>query len=122
MACDRFIYFDKGKVPPRKEVGQVLEDYLGDVLVKNRWHSNRWIARIVGNKSWPLRRTEYGKSGPAAKSYEEEAREQRWIEVVFGEDNIDVLTRRQDELVNAIAAGFAKLVARWWSGQLEDDK
>lgn len=40
----------------------------------------------------------------------------------FDKNNIDVITRRQDEVTMRIADGFAKLVARYWQGQLEMDE
>jgi hypothetical protein len=50
----------------------------------------------------------------------EAAREsERWIEVYVGDDNIDVITRRCDDITNVIAEGFAKLCARHWQGRLE---
>ena len=123
MACDRFVYFEKGKVPPLEDIGKVLEDYLGAVLSLNRCAGDRFMVHLQGIQSWPFRRVADPDS-EMAKANREEAKHEhgRWIEVVFGDDNIDVLTRRQDELVNNIASGFAKLVARYWHGRLEMDE
>lgn len=122
MACDRFIRFDKGKVPSKEDVGKALEDYLGAFLVQNEWGGGRWTAEIVGNNSWPLRRvvdTSKGFFQRMSGKYEEEATRKRWVEVFIDIDNIDVMTRSHDEATNALADGFAKLVARFWQGQLE---
>jgi len=113
MSYDRFIYFKKGKVPPRADVGKVLEDYLGALLTRNRWKKDRWMAQLMGSKSWPFRRVE-----PAAQCPWSPHSEDRWIEVYVDTNNIDVITRGQDELVNNVARGFAELVARYSRGQL----
>jgi hypothetical protein len=44
------------------------------------------------------------------------------MEVYIDSDNIDVITRQGDEATNALALGFAKLLARYWDGELEDDE
>ena len=122
MACDRFIYFKRGQVPSREDVGKVLEDYLGALLATNDWQadkaphkSGRWMAKLTGSKSWPFRRVEHDAQCPWEPHTQE-----RWIEVYIDTNNIDVITRRQDELVSNVADGFAKLVARYWQGKLED--
>jgi len=130
MASDRFIYFAEGKVPSHQDVGMMLEDYLGAVMAGIEWGGSSWTALLVGNKSWPFRRVY--ERGPAFNKplypglqaiLDEErdgrAHEERRVEVYIGDDNIDVITRRQDELTNRIADGFARLVARFWQGSLE---
>lgn len=117
MASDRFVHFGKGKVPSKKDVKLALEDYLGANMTHIKWGGGRWTATLVGSRSWPFRRLE--PDHPCAKAYEEEAKENRWIEVFIAKDNIDVITRRQDEVTNNIARGFAQLLARYWHGRLE---
>jgi len=117
MASDRFVYFDKGKRPSKEDVKKALVDYLGATMTNIKWRSGRWTAQLVGSKSWPFRRLE--PDSRLAPAYEEEAKEDRWIEVFFHRNSIDVLTRRQDELTNNIARGFAQLLARYWQGRLE---
>ncbi len=115
MACDRFIYFDKGKVPSKADVGMALEDYLGNYMVSCEWINGAWVARLVGNKSWPFRRLEA--DSRMAAGHAEEAKEGRCIEVFIDKDNIDVITRRTDEVTMNIADGFAKLIVRYWKGR-----
>jgi hypothetical protein len=125
MAADRFVYFDKGKRPSKADVGKALEDYLGAFMISREWGGGRWTAKLVGNNSWPLRRvvdmedTFYQRM---AKGYEEEATRARWIEVYLHPDSIDVITRQHDEATNALAAGFVRLLARFWEGQLDEDR
>ena len=120
MACDRFIRFGKGKVPSKEDVGKALEDYLGATMTNIKWVNGSWCAQLVGSKSWPFRRLETSR---IAERYEHEAKESRGIEVFIAKDNIDVITRQQDELTMNIADGFAKLVARYWhGGKLEMDE
>ena len=85
-----------------------------------KWEAGRWVVSLVGNKSWPFRRL--APDAPYAASYEEEAKESRWIEVYLAKDNIDVITRRQDEATMRLADGFAKLTTRYWKGRLEMDE
>lgn len=118
MSCDRFVRFKRGKRPSRKDVGRALEDYLGTIMVENKWGGGRWTALLIGTKSWPFRRLE-PEDSVSAKAAAEEATEERWIEVFLHRDGIDVITRRQDELTMRIADGFAKLAARYWQGRLE---
>lgn len=120
MSLHRSVWFNN--VPSREDVGKVLEDYLGATMVNNEWGGDRWTALLVGTKSWSLRRVvdlcnETARICAAARA--EEAHEERWIEVFIAEESIDVITRRQDEMVNDIADGFAQLIARYWGGRVE---
>lgn len=122
MSCDRFIYFGFKSMPSEQDVQHVIEDYLGDALVGIDWGGKRWTARIDGNKSWPLRRVlavSSDRERVLHDTAELESTEERWIEVFIGDDNIDVITRRQDEYTMAVADGLAKLMARFWRGRLE---
>lgn len=119
MACDRFIHFKKGEVPSKDDVKIVLEDYLGAFMTKNRWEAGRWIAQLVGNKSYPFQRLLPDSN--RALMYAETPKEDRWLEVYIDTDNIDVITRQADEVTMNIADGFAKLVVRYWKGKLEMD-
>jgi hypothetical protein len=113
MALDRFVRFHNVARPSREEVGKVLEDYLGGSAISVEWdkQGKRFIAQLHGVGSNPFKRL-VEKTSPEA--------EERWLEVSLGSDNIDVITRRQDELTNAVAHGFAALVARFWSGTYEE--
>lgn len=47
----------------------------------------------------------------------------REVEVFFsgehGEDQTSVITRHSDEFTSAVADQFARLIARWWNGEVE---
>lgn len=43
----------------------------------------------------------------------------RWIEVWLSKDNLLVMTRSADEITNDIAAGLARIFARFWKGKYE---
>lgn len=113
MACDRFVYWNERK-PTKEEIQLVLEDFFGPVA-KVEWHEdqNRFYATIVGEKSPPFRRIK------DAHPFVDTEVSERWIEVYVDDDNIDVMTRMQDELTNVLAAGVAKMFARYWEGRLE---
>ena len=119
MAADRFVYFDK--VPSKEDVKVVLEDYLGAFMVKNEWSGGRWNVTLVGNNSWPFRRLLVMANSASAAAFEEEAKRVRWMEVYFGDDYINVMTRHGDWASGTLAAGFAKLIAQFWKGRLEAD-
>lgn len=125
MALDRFVYFEK-EVPTREQVTIILEDYLHGLGEIDRDDKDRVFVKIPGAYSSPFRRIN-----------ERAARDQkvfgpggdledpgRWFEVFFdlndeGGKNIDVITRMADEVTNVIAEGFAKLIARYFQGRLE---
>lgn len=121
MACDRFVWFEQGRVPSKEDVGRVLEDYLGDLLVEIEWGGGRWNVQLVGSTSWPFRRlAEMEGTTMAAFWNSPEAKRDRGFEVYIGDDNIDVITRQTDEVTGNIADGFAKLLARFWKGRLDE--
>lgn len=119
MASDRIVLFDTGAValPTVRDLQLVLEDYLGAYAQKVYWKSGCWTALLVGQNSWPLRRL--APNLPLAGAYAEEAKRSRWIEVFLGDDYVNVVTRSHDEATNALADGFAELVARYWQGKFE---
>jgi hypothetical protein len=114
MACDRFI---KCKKPPtKKDLRLAAEDYLGDLLQEVRWAEDRWIVTIKGQRSHPLQRL----VDPKVLFLAQEPDDGRWFEIWFKGKTVDIITRRQDELTNNIASGFARLIARFWEGELDE--
>lgn len=111
MALDRFIYWQDTK-PSRDEVTTALSRFMGK-LGTTEEKDDRIYVLIPGEPDHPF-----------TDRYRDEERINprggRWIEVVFGEDCIDVLTRDQDPLTNAIAESFATSCAKWWRARLED--
>lgn len=118
VASDRIIYWKNKKKPTRKEVQRVIEDYFSDVLTKCEWSQDRFFLNLVGQNTHPLRRmpgtTDIVRLAP------EPGWEGRHIEVVIGQGNLDVLTRRQDEFTMRAADGLAAVFARFWEGTLEE--
>ena len=98
MAQDRFIYFSD--VPKREYLERSLRDYF-QTSAKVAWKSDRFFITFDSrSEGTPIHRDE------------------RWIEVWIGSDCVDVMTREQDEFVNAIAGGLAKRIARQFSGRI----
>lgn len=119
MPCDRFVWWDgkKQKRPTRTNVGIVCEDYLkglGTVTWSNE--GRRFMCLLHGPISHPLNRIK----GAFAVPEPGEGFDQRYIEVIPSGNCIDVLTRQQDEITNAIADGLSKIFARFWQGRLEE--
>lgn len=120
MAADWFIDFNKGKVPPKEDLGKALEDYLGAFATNVRWDTDRWFATLVGTKTWPFRRLE-PEDSIGARSAKAEESEERWIEVWLDHECVDVMTRHGDWVTNTLAGGFADLVAQYWQGKRRPD-
>jgi len=119
MARDRFIWF-KGehKVPSKDDVQSVLTHFIGEAgTVEWRKDQSRFYMVLQGDPSWPFTDMDLGVHNP----HGEDKGRSRWIEVYMGKDNIDVMTRMMDEYTNTVADGVAKMIARFWQGQLEDD-
>jgi hypothetical protein len=122
MAADWFVWFDKkgDKPPSREDLGKALEDYLGAFAERVWWDKDRWFAKLIGTKVWPFRRIE-SSDNPLFEAHRAEESEERWIEVWRSKTCVDVMTRHGDWATNTLAGGFAKLVAQYWRGRLEDE-
>lgn len=106
MSCDRFIRWDEKK-PSQEEVVDALRGFLGEigtVEVKEVWA----YAVFPGKPSQPI-----------ASMHKRD--DERWFEVFFGEDGIDVITRDQDCLVGELASAFARFCALHWQAKLDMD-
>lgn len=115
MALDRFVYWESER-PTQEEVGQVCEDYVKG-LGAVEWNDpqSRFYIHLTGAYSCPQDRA---KGGRFARPAPEPGFEGRYIEVWIGEDCLDIMTRHQDDVTNAIAEGLAKFFARFWKGRL----
>jgi hypothetical protein len=119
MACDRFVVWKNAAPPPREQVQLVLEDYVRDLATEVRWHKDRFIVTLPGMGSHPAARI--SDSATLRLAAQEDRKNERWFEVCFGDDNLDVITRRGDWITNAIATEFARICAQFWRGDLEMD-
>ncbi len=97
LSIDRFLYFKDTK-PTKEEIEKEITDYFSG-MTKPRRDSDRWIIFLDS------RLKEHDSPG---------CQRDRWIEVWLTTRNIDVLTRRQDELTNVLADGLAKRFIRRW--------
>lgn len=115
MALDRFIYWqDKSKTPNIEELHPVLEDFFngaGEVT----WVSDRLIIDLLGASCFPHRIFLDGHMVNPVEA----PRNERFIEVFVGEDNVDVITREADPYTNAIAVGIVKMISVLWQGKTE---
>lgn len=116
MAFDRFIYWRK-KRPSWKALDMVLRDYVRG-LGRVRWNNDRWICTLHGRRSDALQRILSRRRDRLARFYVRVAHDsdsrERWFEVHWGVNNIDVITRQTDEVTTAIADAFAVLCLRFW--------
>lgn len=107
MATDRIMYW-RQKKPSIKEVAVILEDYLGFPV---EIEGPRIFGGIPGKPSFPFKRvTDFQHTFD---------HDERWIEVFYDDNSIDVITRGADEFTNAIAEGFYALMMRYCQGATE---
>lgn len=106
MAQDQFIYW-REYTPVFHEIASALVDYVGDDIGGVEWQKdgNRWFVTFKGGSSSPSENLGYP---------DVTMREERWFEVYLGDDHIDVITRDQSPLIQAIADGFVKWALRFW--------
>jgi hypothetical protein len=114
VACDRFVSWNTERRPTREEVASVIVDFCGGAATEVKWERDRFFVLLVGTTSAPLKRI----PGVAPLVASDDGGE-RWLEVWFDDESLDVLTRHQDEFTHAVALGLAKVFARFWDGKLE---
>lgn len=116
MSLDRVIRWTghKHKPPNRLELRRFLTDYVG-AAGKCEWRKGVFFVTLIGKPSLPFKRLATFTFPDAVLMYGDE----RWIEVWPEKKFIYIVTRRQDEFTNAIAAGMTKAIARFWQGRIE---
>lgn len=114
MSLDRFVYWRTHRRPSRAEIRHILVDFFAGVG-SVRWRGDRWWVLLPGVCSHALRRAR-GIDRGYARTYADPR--ERWIEVWPDRDGtcIDIMTRTQDELTNALAAGLHGVILRWYQG------
>lgn len=115
MSLDRFIRWqNKEKTPKINELHTVLEDFFNKTA-EVTWNVDRILIDLPGKSCIPHR---IFLNGHVVKS-PTVPREERFIEIYVGEDNVDVITCEADEYTNTIAEGITKMIARLWEGKQE---
>ncbi len=111
MATDRVVRWQERKPAP-EEVKFVLEDFFNGQAVID-WHGDRYYVTLPGACTHPLARI--------SSLVSSEPAQERWLEVWEDKDRtcLDVITRQQDEFVNALAAGLIEVYRRYWSAKPE---
>lgn len=109
MALDRFIEFGKKK-PSRDDVESVLRNFFGEAG-EVEWNQDRFTVKLQGPGTFPF-------EGLVPDHMPNLRNKERWIEVCPG-NPMDVITRRQDDYTNSLAAGLAETFARFWEGEVE---
>lgn len=125
MGLDRFVLF-KGEKPTLEQLRLILEDYLGGLGTID-YQDGCWFVSFPGKPSFPFKRShpDYAYMGGGLNN-------ERWFEVYIGSldqekgenmgPNVDIITRMQDELTNNIAAGFAKLLRRFYKAESDEEQ
>lgn len=120
MALDRWVWWSKKKdapkLPSREDVWAICEDFtkgLADV----RWDAQtaRLYIDLHGEWSDPAARILYIIKG----AHPGEDFKMRWIEVCLSDTSLNIITRMQDPVTEAIADGLAKYFALKWQAKLE---
>lgn len=116
MASDTFVRFPPGVTGPTlEEIEKTLRGYLGD-SAHVRWdeEGRRFFCSLPDFSSGPLKHMNH-------PLYHERENEKRWFEVYMAPgETFDVITRQQDEFTMNVARGYAKFVARYWEGTLDE--
>ena len=114
MSLDRFIYWQENKPTSFVEIANFLMCYMGcaqkDFSYDNTANQHRWTIGIPGVGCNPNR---------IIAELPDPVSSDRWFEVVLTDESLDVLTRMQDPFTNAIAEGFAEMIARWYEARRE---
>ena len=117
MSRDRFItWADNSQRPSFEEIEYALQRYIHQSGTVER--VGCWLCVVLpGEPRFVFR--EEGDKEPFVQGGCKGG--ERSLEVfAHPEETYSVLTRTADEFTNAVADGFASLVARHWEGKLED--
>lgn len=106
-------------MPPKQQLQLALEDYVRDIATAVKWDRDRFFVLLPGKCCLPITRL-LPESSPVKAQRGDPV--ERWFEVYLGPDNIDIITRFQDEVTSNIAMGFAQFAARFWEGELDRDE
>lgn len=109
MSHDVFVRWQK-EVPAREEIKIILSNYISDGA-KLEDSKDRLFVVLPGKPCSPMQH----KYPRPVDAYHNE----RFFEVFFHEDCIDVITRFADEFTNVVARGFAECCARNLNGKIE---
>jgi hypothetical protein len=111
MSLDRFVVWTDQQ-PTREEIGMVLSNFFGGAATIE-WQNDRYMCQLYGVNTFPFNglgnRAEAANRERYAPPFDV-----RFIEVVVQEDNLDVLTRQQDEYTNCVAQGLQDMFCRYW--------
>jgi len=122
MATDRFVHFTNTK-PTKDNVQHMLEDFVSDAGTV-RWDESqgRFYVDLPGKHRWALARL--FPCSVRARAEEEKKNDSRQFEVFLHTDymrttigSIDVMTRSQDQFVNAIAQGVVLMFTQAFDGK-----
>jgi hypothetical protein len=106
--------------PKKKELLIALEDFFRGIgTIEDISKQQRFYITLSGQPCNPSSRL----VPDNMKYLFTQVHSQRWIEVYYGDrtSNINVITRRTDEITLAIARGFAAtFVARFWQAEFDD--
>lgn len=103
-------------VPSRDVFEQFLENYLDGIGMaefgQDDLSRERWICTLPGKPTDPRQNITGISQRPAGMLSDE-----RWFEVYWRDNGIDIITRRQDDITNSIAAGFARTCILTWQAE-----
>lgn len=116
MSIDWTVTWGAGGRPTRVELGWAIEDYFGGAAVGVQLAGDVFTVRLHGTYSEPF--TRVNPAVVAGRPDRLRGRE-RWVEVWDHPGHLVVLTRQQDECTNALAAGLAEALRRYWDAILD---
>lgn len=108
MSLDRFIYFET--MPDTQAVTQVIQDFFGEAATYDTANfKDRLFISFNSKGSFSF------KNMPDLNGESDSVHEERWIEVIWGDDYISVLTRQQDHFVSSLATGLHDVLHNYFS-------
>lgn len=122
MATDRFVYWQKEQ-PSHEEFQHYLEDFVGllpgengQVLGTVEWKPDqrRWYILLAGKSSHPLQRIS---EAPIPAGIH---RDERFIEIYWDKNYVDIIIRSADVLTRSIANGLQNHIANYWHAKKEE--
>ncbi|MFA5413761.1 MAG: hypothetical protein WC348_04480 [Patescibacteria group bacterium] len=104
------------EVPSKDVLSQFLGNYLNGIgtveFGQDDFNRECWICTLPGKPTDPWQ----GISGLPQRPHDMMS-DERWFEVYWHDDGIDIITRRQDPITNSIAAGFARACILTWQAK-----
>lgn len=112
MAADRFINWNKAlPIPSREDIEKILKGFFGDAATVE-WDQDRFFVTLNSKPSFPF-------AGLGGWDRTPFLPEERWIEVYYNSEYLDILTRQADHFTSVLAEGLTAIITQFYQAQRE---